>query len=170
VTQHWCFYGKILELEQKLKEPERLLKGRQELVLDTFGYLTPVARAFHDEMNDSRYWRWAIQRYRWVSDRVFFQRVEPSAETTSVLVTAADPFAWVRPGASSGEGILQKYGLIPPAPSVVLPPTAPSPTSESSLESPPQEGRGASVPASPVPSELEDDSGTYPALEDETAE
>ena len=175
VGQHWCFYGKILEMEQKLRQPELLLKGRQELVLETFAYLAPVARAFHVELNDSRYWRWAILRYRLASERVFFQKVEPTAETTSTLVTASDPFAWVRPGAKGEGSILQKYGLLPVNTAGAASSTQP-PTASSSGVSPPQSDRvGTSVtpPALEEPEALEpsavdpkpDEASTFPAQE-----
>jgi hypothetical protein len=167
VAQHWCFYGKILEMEQKLKEPERLLKGRQQLVLETFEYLTPVARAFYDELNESRYWRWAIQRYRLASDRVFFQRVEPSAETTSILVTAVDPFAWVRPGEPPVGSVLQKYGLLPPPPSAVLPPAAAGESPGSPSEG--AQGSSAQPASDSVPAETDssDMDSELPALDEE---
>lgn|GEM_PF-2264181 len=129
-TQHWCFYGKLLELEQKLKQPTLVIRERQDLVLRYFEHLAPLSKAFHVELNDSRYWRMAIHRYRLMSERVFFQRVEPSPETTSVLVTATNPFSWVRPSADTDVAVLKKYGIAQPS-AVAAPVTPPVPVAPS---------------------------------------
>ena len=125
-SQHSCFYGKLLELEQKLKQPSLVIRERQDLVLRYFEHLAPLSKAFHIELNDSRYWRMAIHRYRIMSERVFFQRVEPSPETTSVLVTATNPFSWVRPSADTDVAVLKKYGISLPS-GVAAPVTPPVP-------------------------------------------
>ena len=48
VKYHWCFYGKLLELEEKLKT-EPYVDVRQDRVLKTYQFLVPIAKAFAEE-------------------------------------------------------------------------------------------------------------------------
>jgi hypothetical protein len=163
VGQHWCFYGKILTLEEQVKDPALLIRGRQEAVLSAYSYLAPVAKAFHVELNDSRYWRCAIQRYRLLSERVFFQKVEPTPETTSTLVTASNPFAWVRPGGDSDAGILKKYGIA--LPSAVAPPVTPTPVNEPIVPPMPEDVGSSDASGEVIPPPVTPDSKLVPELE-----
>jgi hypothetical protein len=126
VTYHWCFYGKILELEDKIKS-DAYIDEKQGDVLKTYGFLVPVARGFLSEYKDSRYLRWAVKHYRVLSDVVFYRRLELTPEMTSEMVTATDPFP--ADAIPANQSVLSKYKITPAesAPPVekLLPPTAP---------------------------------------------
>ncbi len=126
VALHWCFYGKLLELEEGLKK-EPYVEERQKTVVDTYGFLVPIARGFQAEFRDSRYLRMAIGRYRRLSEWVFFRKVEMSKETTSLLAEIENPFGVWRAPAEMGS-VLKKYGIEvgdPKATLVAPPETAP---------------------------------------------
>jgi hypothetical protein len=163
VLQHWCFYGKMLELEGILRDPAGLIESRQRAVTDAYLYLTPVAKAFLTEYRDSRYWRIGLSRYRRLSELVFFRKVEPTPQTTSELVVASNPFAWMRPGDFSTLSVLRKYGVIDDSAAGTGAAAAPS--------VPPTAGDSA-IPAtsgeSPSASSVE--GTTYPAQESEIPE
>jgi len=171
VKQHWCFYGKILELEMALRDPSGLIESRQRAVTQTYLYLIPVAKAFVTEYRDSRYWRISLARYRRISELVFFRKVEPTPQTTSELVTASNPFAWMRPGDFSSLSVLRKYGLLedataadpsPGEPAKVVPasPTPPPTASADSLLVPAAE-------SAPADQATENPGEIYPANEPE---
>lgn len=110
---HWCFYAQILKL-QELLQSDSTWTQRQNQVLDTFDFLTPVAGAFFDHYHDSRYLRWASQYYSKVSEWVFFKKVHPTPENTLLLTqgerSSREP--WVAPAAPGKEpSIFAKYGL-----------------------------------------------------------
>ncbi len=132
VALHWCFYSKLYLLEGELKETADL-EERQRLVMDRFLFLTPVARAFQDEIHDTRYLRWAVQRYRKLSEVVFYRRLDLSPEGISALgPQVLSPWGQVRkPAAAEPQSVLEKYGVLKspepePAPT---PLPSPSPTS-----------------------------------------
>jgi len=149
VQHHWCFYSKILDLEQQLKREDFYLEDRQKQVVQAFLYLSPIARAFFSEYQDSRYWRWAIHRYRLLSETFLYRKVDPSPETTLNLVSAAEPMGGLRkvpaPPAERTQGffILEKYGILSPPSPVATAPTVGSlsgpeggPTAEAQLSAP----------------------------------
>ena len=70
VRYHWCFYSRLYDLDTKLKTAD-YLDEKQKLLLDRYLFLTPIARAFQVEYNESRYLRWAVSRYRQMSETVF---------------------------------------------------------------------------------------------------
>ncbi len=120
VRYHWCFYSKLYDMDMQLKSAV-YLDERQKLVLDHYLFLTPVARAFQVEFNDSRYLRWAVSRYRGVSEHVFFRRVELSPQGAADLAGPVNPFGRYRKSADpQPQGILDKYGILAPAPPPLL--------------------------------------------------
>lgn len=123
---HWCFYSQILSMENALKG-ELYVDERQKLVLDTFEFLTPVARVFLTDYRDSRYLRWAIYRYQKLSEWVFFRRVEASPKETEELVNTANPMGLVRGSGDDQSAVLDRYGIGAPSMSE----SAPAPTAAS---------------------------------------
>ena len=112
VKYHWCFYGKILELENSLKS-ESYLDEKQKSVLDVYGSLTPMGRAFMQEYHDSRYMRWGVKHYRQISEWVFYRKVELTPQATSELVEASNPFGLLR-DAVGMVPVLEKYNIVKP--------------------------------------------------------
>lgn len=111
VQYHWCFYGKILELENAFKT-ESYIDLKQKNILTTYAFLVPLARAFLHVFKDSRYLRWSVQHYRHLSEWNFYRRLELSPETTSELVEVANPFGLWKDSAPVGErSVLKKYHL-----------------------------------------------------------
>lgn len=106
---HWCFYQSLLELDERLQKPISL-DERRGLTLSTFSFAIATARAFQVEFKDTRYLRWAIQRYRSLSPIVFHRRVELSAEATAELAVIENPFGIWKP-APDPQSILKKYGM-----------------------------------------------------------
>jgi len=130
VRYHWCFYGKILELEASLKSTD-YIDVRQKSVLATYDVLVPIAKAYMKEYRDSRYLRWAIRHYRNLSEFVFFQKVNQNARMTAELTEMSNPFGVWREPASAGS-VLEKYGIVQPvapapSPGVAAPASAPAP-------------------------------------------
>jgi hypothetical protein len=124
---HWCFYSKLRFLENEMRK-DKYLDERQKLLLSTFDFLVPIAKAFASEFHDSRYYRWAVFRYKKLSEWVFFRKLELTPEGTSILVQPTNPFGLWRDTASEAT-VLEKYQLVkPPAPS-------PAPASPGDLES-----------------------------------
>ncbi len=113
VRYHWCFYGKFLELEAALKT-DLYLDQKQRQVIDAYLFLTPIARAYLLEYRDSRYLRWAVNRYRRLSEYVFYRKVELTPQTAGDLVTADDPLGRIqRDEMSEGDiSVLEKYGIL----------------------------------------------------------
>ncbi len=111
VGYHWCFYRQILDLEHHLKE-DNYFDERQKHVVEVYLFLTPIARAFIFEFGDSRYLRWAIARYRRLSEFVFFRKVEIAPRMSSdLIVNSADPIGFVRTTEPQDQSMLEKYGL-----------------------------------------------------------
>jgi len=106
---HWCFYDKFLVLEEELRKPLGI-EERQKLTLEIFHWAVPFARAFQLEFKDSRYLRWAVQRYRALSPQIFFRAVELTPQATEELAVLENPFGiWKAP--QQAASILSKYGL-----------------------------------------------------------
>lgn len=109
VSYHWCFYGKIVELETAMKKLE-YVDQKQKKVLDTYAFLVPVARGFMSEYRDSRYMRWAIRHYKHLSEWVFYRKLEQNPGMTKELVQVTNPFGlWREP--ASEKSVLDKYHL-----------------------------------------------------------
>ncbi|MGZ3696569.1 MAG: hypothetical protein ACXWP5_00625 [Bdellovibrionota bacterium] len=109
LTYHWCFYGKILTLQNQLKEMT-YIDDKQKLVLQTFEFLVPVARVFQVEFSETRYLRWAVAQYRQISEAVFYRKLELTPRTTADLVDAYNPFGlWREP--QGPRDVLDKYNL-----------------------------------------------------------
>ena len=125
IKYHWCFYGKILQLESDLKA-ESYLDEKQKSVLDIYGSLTPMARAFMQEFHDSRYLRWGVKHYREVSEWVFYRKVEMTPQATSDLVEASNPFGMLK-DSTGVVPVLEKYNIV--APQAAPPPAAPTASS-----------------------------------------
>lgn len=122
VKYHWCYYGKVLQLEDSLMS-ESYLDEKQKSVIDTYATLTPIARAFMQEYHDSRYMRWGVNHYRTVSAWIFYRKVEMTPQATSELVEASNPFGLLK-DSSPTMPVLEKYGIARPADPVPLPPPA----------------------------------------------
>lgn len=109
VFYHWCFYGKILELEAAIKSLN-YVDERQKKVIEVYSFIVPVARGFMSQYSDSRYLRWAIRHYRHLSTVVFYQKLTQTPEMTAQLVEVANPFGLYREPVQSGS-VLEKYHL-----------------------------------------------------------
>lgn len=143
---HWCFYSKIIQLEDGLKGDD-YLDNRQKSVIDTYLFLTPIARAFLSEYQDTRYWRWAIARYRQLSEILFYRKVEPTQEVNADLaVSSKNPMAWMPKNNREPSSVLEKYGIVKSEASS-FPVVAPSP------------GASPAPPRSLVDTEVEADAG-----------
>ncbi len=139
VRYHWCYYGKLLELEADLKT-DAFIDEKQKKVLEAYAFLTPIGRAFMQEYHDSRYLRWAVRHYRLLSEWVFYRKVEMTPQMTAELVEATNPFGLLREPAAP-RPVLEKYNIVKPNPKPPAALTAPMP--------PPPESQAA-VPASPA--------------------
>ncbi|OFZ81710.1 MAG: hypothetical protein A2583_12285 [Bdellovibrionales bacterium RIFOXYD1_FULL_53_11] len=167
VKYHWCFYGKLVQLEDGVKN-SIYIDEKQKNVLDTYLFLSPMARAYLLEYNDSRYLRWAITRYRRYSEYVFFRKVELTPKVASEVAVSENPLGFLRPPDESRQGVLVKYGLVKAAddPSLTQPPQTsvgylPSP--EPLADSSPAPEVARAVEPEPAPNNTE----TYQALENE---
>lgn len=109
---HWCFYGVIWNLEEQVKTLT-YIDERQKAIIEAYLFLTPIAKAFNSEFQDSRYMRWAVTRYRRFSEYVFYRRLEPTPQMNSELVGTSNPFGSLRAPASVERNVLQKYGIVP---------------------------------------------------------
>lgn len=112
VAYHWCFYAKLLELYDSVKEIPSM-KDRQTKVLESFMFLAPVARSYHTKFNDSRYLRMAIYHYKFFSQWVFFRKLDVTPEMTNMLAAGdiKNPFGFYRPTEEATSSVLEKYGL-----------------------------------------------------------
>jgi hypothetical protein len=150
VFYHWCFYSRILQLDEELKKMN-YIDEKQKRVMDTYQYLVPVARAFLSEFHDSRYIRWAIVQYKRLSNWVFFRKVELTPDQTSELVQISNPFGLYRDNSSSSS-VLEKYGIVEQEkkPDVMLPPNGNEKTAGPSAAEPEPSGDlpvGKEIPA-----------------------
>jgi hypothetical protein len=131
---HWCFYSKIASLHERLLA-DQFIDQKQKLVLETYAFLVPIARAFMAEFHDSRYLRWAVKNYRVMSEWVFYRKLELSPQLTSELVDVSNPFgAWKDITPADKESLISKYGLKvqnlyapPPAPEAAALAASPAP-------------------------------------------
>lgn len=127
VVYHWCFYGKLLKLEEEMKK-DLYVDERQKSVLTVYEFLVPVSRAFNVEYHDSRYLRWATAKYKRLSEWIFYRRLDLTPEGTAELVESTNPFGLWR-NSDSGTPILEKYGMV--AAPVSVPDTVSVPVAES---------------------------------------
>ncbi len=169
VAMHWCFYGKLYGLEARLKSLS-FLDERQNWIIREFQTLTPLARAFQKEYQDTRYLRWAVNRYRTLSEWVFYRKLELSVDGIAALgPQALNPWGKVRPPKERIPGsVLERYGVLQSpelaAPGVELaalpaaptgagrsPASAPSPVAAASPEPAPSPVAVASPEPAPSP-------------------
>lgn len=110
VQYHWCFYSKIIRLEDDLEKSESWA-AKKDLAMRAYLFLVPIARAYQLEYNDSRYLRWAIQHYRRISEVVFYRRLDLTPDATMTLLESVrNPFAlWRKPAEKAP--VLEKYGI-----------------------------------------------------------
>ena len=116
IKYHWCFYSKLLSLNEALKETKDI-NQKQSTVIRIYLFLAPVARAFYSEFTDSRYLRRAIFKYRALSETIFYHKVEaysnagvPMNRESNRQPASSAP---ANPGATPPT-VLSKYGLIAP--------------------------------------------------------
>lgn len=151
IKYHWCYYGRILQLEDELKD-EAFLHERQKKVLEAYSFLAPLGRAFMQEFRDSRYMRWGVRHYQRLSEWVFYRKLETTPQATSELVEAANPFGLVREPAGA-KPVLEKYNIVPPpAPVASIAPAVPTaPAAASEAPAPPLAATsGITPPALPA--------------------
>lgn len=109
VRYHWCFFHELLVLEEDLGT-DKFIDEKQRDAIRTYSFLTPIARAFAQGFNDSRYLRWAVQRYKHVSQWFFYRKLELTPRASAELVDAARPFGlWRAP--AEAKPILEKYRI-----------------------------------------------------------
>ncbi len=124
VRTHWCFFSKLLEVEDTIVSPKSFIDERQKKVLDAYLFLVPISKAFMAEYKDSRYYRWTIRYYRRISESVFFKRVEISAPVTAELVEVTTPNGFPKEERPS-RTVLDRYGLGGRQPASVTPSSTP---------------------------------------------
>lgn len=110
VHYHWCFYAKVLLVENELKK-DQYLDQKQRIVLDGFDFLTPISRIFSSEYHDSRYLRWAVVKYKHLSEWVFYRKLDLTPAGTEELVQASNPFGLWRQLEQSAP-VLEKYNIV----------------------------------------------------------
>ena len=112
VKYHWCFYAKILEINEAIKSPNVYWGERQKMVLETYLTMVPIARAFKLEYGDIRYLRAATRQYKQMSEWVFFRKLELTPEGTQELMDdVSNPFSlWKKPELAE-TSVLEKYGM-----------------------------------------------------------
>jgi len=132
VSYHWCFYGKLLSLEN-LMSSSNYLDERQKEFLEIYDILVPIAKSFSSQFHDTRYLRVAIYRYKRLSEWLFFRKVDLTPEGTLELVQPENPFGLWREN-EGGFSILEKYHLTKPRENSfgVSPISVPVPVSEPS--------------------------------------
>jgi hypothetical protein len=112
---HWCFYAKIVRLQETL-QGNTTWNTRQKKVVTTFEFLSPVANAYLELYHDSRYLRWASMYYSKISEWVFFKKVVPTPDSTLTLVKNAhsDLEPWVplkTESEKNQDSVFAKYGI-----------------------------------------------------------
>ena len=112
IHYHWCFYSQILSLEENLRKAQ-LLDERQQAVVEAYGFLAPLSRAFFREYHDSRYLRWAVAYYRRASELAFYRKVETSPGLTQELVGVGGDET-TRGAPEKATSVLEKYGSVIP--------------------------------------------------------
>ncbi len=108
VAYHWCFYGKLRQIEQDLQK-DSLFQEKKKRILEAYVFLAPVAKVFAESFHDSRYLRWASVRYQRTSGSFLFRKVDFTPEGTSLLVEASHPLGLWHDETSST--VLDRYKL-----------------------------------------------------------
>lgn len=158
VRYHWCFFHQLLVLEEDLKS-EKFVDEKQSETIQTFSFLTPIARGFAQGFNDSRYLRWAVQRYRHVSQWFFYRKLELTPRASAELVDAARPFGlWRSP--AEAKPVLEKYKIGQTAGAPTLP-SGPSSLSAAPETAPLQEFPAVS-PESATPAPIRESAAAAP--------
>ncbi len=109
IYYHWCFYSKVLELEKKMNS-EAFVDEKQKEILTIYEFLTPVARSFLSDFHDSRYLRWAVNRYQQLSDWIFCRKLELNPSGTMDMVQPTQPLGLYRISPES-PSVLEKYHI-----------------------------------------------------------
>ncbi|MCC7441351.1 MAG: hypothetical protein IT285_06950 [Bdellovibrionales bacterium] len=112
---HWCLYWQFVRLEDRIKElPYH--DERQAEVLKAYAFIVPVARAFREVYQDSRYLRIAAFRYQKVSERIFFRQVALTSEGARDLLAAQslDPHSVWQAMKDTQSPTLERLGFVPP--------------------------------------------------------
>lgn len=111
---HWCFYAQLIELENGLSQDD-FIRDRQKKVIEAYQFLSPIAHAFNDVYGDTRYLRWAIYKYRRLSERVFYRKLEMTPEMTAkMMIYTRKSYAMWRHPEPASRPILEKYGIVEP--------------------------------------------------------
>lgn len=114
VRYHWCFYSKLLRFQSDLKRAD-YVDEKQKTVVEYFNVLAPLARAFKEKFEDSRYLRWAVREYRIASEKVFYRSVSASPQLTLELVgQGGDAPAIPNQPVEKSSSVLEKYGIVVP--------------------------------------------------------
>ena len=109
VHYHWCFYARMAKLEEEIKA-DTYVDERQRKLLQEYEFFVPVARVFKNNFNDSRYLRWAIARYRKLSEWIFSRKLDLTPQGTAEFVRPEVTFGlWRSP--VEQRSIMEKYHL-----------------------------------------------------------
>ncbi|OFZ54774.1 MAG: hypothetical protein A2428_17260 [Bdellovibrionales bacterium RIFOXYC1_FULL_54_43] len=60
---HWCFYAKLIQLEDDL-EKTPYIEDRQKLIVSRYIYFVHLARIFQADLDDARYLEFATHNYK----------------------------------------------------------------------------------------------------------
>jgi hypothetical protein len=170
---HWCFYSRILNLDEGLGHDD-FVDEKQKRVLSEYEFLVPVARAFMQEFQDSRYMRWAIRDYRRLADLFFYRRLEMSPQMSQDLVEVEVPVDTYSERAreeARREAVLGKYKIGNAVPdSAVLPKEegiakTEGPNVNAASELPPPPVPGTAPVQAPVASSKQSDDSVQSTLD-----
>lgn len=114
---HWCFYSKLYKLHEDLKVVSNL-QDKQKKVLETYAFITPLARAYYYQFHDTRYLRMAVYFYKQFSSSYFYRNLEETPEMAKLLVIKdiQNPFGFYQQNSNESQSVLEKYGLRKPVP------------------------------------------------------
>ena len=87
---HWCFYAKLLELDESLKK-EGFLEDKQKRILSAFSFITHLAKVFQIEREDTHYLRAAVFTYRELNRSHFFRDMKMTSGTRYDLLSPEFP-------------------------------------------------------------------------------
>ncbi len=110
VKYHWCFYYKMTELDSDLSQTV-LLKERQRIAIASYFFLAPIAKAFRQEFNDTRYLRWAMQNFQKMSEWLFYRRLDITPQAKNEWLSGLEGPISLTPKDFSGQSIMQKYSI-----------------------------------------------------------
>ena len=66
---HWCFYAKILLLEDELSNEKLYVDERNKLLIQRYPFLVHIARIFLADFDDPRYLEFANHNYKRLKNR-----------------------------------------------------------------------------------------------------